>query len=183
MPAELGGAGFPIGAVAQKENGGLGCLRPKAEAPASGEIEDFGRTAYFRHDGGDGPAAQCLLGGPEQLHHVGGPHDHQLLGRNAQGEQPRPIGQAQFLGLLGELEVNHHRALPIQQVPPQPQGKAQARAAVAGLVREDFLNESGAQHGKPVGFLRKAHRGLAEGGLALDLGNSVPQRLEALLAK
>ena len=182
-PAQMRRAGLSSSAVAQKQKRGPRTGRPHTQAAAGGEVEDFGVVGDIGDDGGDGLAGQGLLGGPEQFHHSGGAHQDQGSGIKAETGKARPIGQAHFLGMFAQLQIDDGEAFFAEQASGLGQGKAERGAAIAPLIGENLLQQStgqarkpfarlGCQHGAPIG----QHR------FALDIGNSVAQRGKALLS-
>lgn len=132
-------------------------------------------------DGRHRLAGQRLFGGPEQLDHVGGAHQHQGIGVKAEAEQARPIGQAHFLAVLDQLQIDDGRALTGQQAPGLGQGKTQHRPGMAALIGEHFLQQAtGGQRKTGCRIVGHDPR-FGQSRLALDIGNSVPERGKALL--
>jgi len=134
------------------------------------------------HHGGNGLAGEGLFGRPEQFAYAGGPDQHQRFGRKTKTDEARPIGQAHFLGVMEQLEVDNRRSTLAKEVPRLPQGKAEHRAGMAAFVGPHFLEQAGRRQGKALSIAAHHWARLGQSRLALDIGNSVPQRREALLA-
>ncbi len=126
-------------------------------------------------------AGQRLFGRPQQLDHGGGPHQHQRIGVKAEAEQARPIGQAHFLAVLDQLQIDDGRALAGQQAPGLGQGKAQHGPGMAALIGEHFLQQAARRQRKTGCRIAGHYPRFGQSRLALDIGNSVPQRGKALL--
>jgi len=95
--------------------------------------------------------------------------------------QARRVGQAEEPAIGGQLQVEDRLAPPAQQLPGLAQGEGQARPAIAHGVGIDLLHQPAGQAGKgAVPLQRGAGAELGQSGLALDLGNDVAQRGEAL---
>ncbi len=182
MPAQMGGAGFPPGAVAQQEHRAACLGGPEAQAPACSEIEQFGEASHIGHHGGHRPAGDGLLGCPEQLVHVGNPHQHQRIGVETEADEARTVRHAQLLGLVSQLQIDDGQALRAEQSLGLSQGEAQGGPSIASLVGEDLLQQSSRKHGERTAAILDPLPHLPQGRLALDVGNGVPQRGEALLA-
>lgn len=181
MPPQMRRAGFSPRAVAQEEHRAARLCGPQAEAPAGLEVEELLVPRDIGDDGRHRLAGNGLLGGPEQFHHGGRTHEDQGRRIEPEAEQPRSIGQAELLRLVGQLQIDDRHALARQEPPRLPQGKAKARAHIAAIVGKHFLQQAAGQFGElPIlGF--HPLPGLGQGRLALDIGNGVPQRGEALL--
>ena len=140
-------------------------------------------AAYIGHHGGNGPAGNGLLGGPEQFGHIGRTHQNEGGRIEPKGQQARAIGNTQFLGFAGQLQVDDGEPLLSEQATGLTQRKAQCRPGIATFVGEHFLQQSAGQHRKPAGMVLLDHSPcLGQRRLALDVGNAVPQRGKALLA-
>lgn len=133
------------------------------------------------HDGGNGLAGQRLFGSPQQLRHIGGPHQHQRIGVKAETDQPRPIRQAHFLAILAQLQIDHGRAALGDKAARLPQGKTQHGASVATFIGEDFLAEPTGQNGKAGALGHGPGEALRQSRLLFDIGNGIAQRGNALL--
>lgn len=83
---------------------------------------------------------------------------------------------------IGQLYIIDRRAPRREQVFRLRQGKGEARAAIPRAIGIDFLHEACRQSGKNTGFTPRTIGRLRQCRLALDIGNGVPQRGEALLA-
>jgi hypothetical protein len=127
------------------------------------------------------PAGQGFLGCPEQLGDIGRSHEDQGIGVKTEAYQPRPIGHAEPLRLSHQLEINNGGPLPCQERTGLIQRKTQGGTTLALLVGEHFLQQSATENGKASILRFHPLAGFGEGGLALDLGNTVPQRGKALL--
>lgn len=178
VPAQLGGAGLAPEAVAQQEDGGAARGGPEAEAAAGGEIERFGLAGHFGDDGGDGAAGEGFLGGPEQFDHVGGPDQNQGLGIEAEAVKTGPIGQAQFLGLGGQLQVDNAGAGSVAEGAGLGQGEAKGKAGIAPFVGEHLLHQAG-WGGERIGR-RRAVSGRGQNGAPLDIGDAGAQGIQLL---
>lgn len=182
MPAQMRRTGRSVRAIAQHEQRCAAFCRPQAEAPAGGEIEPFGRPANIGDDAGNGPAGQRLLGNPEQVLHVAGPHDDKLGRVQTETRQSRPIGQAEKLRIRSKLQIQHRQPFRGEQGADLPQRKPQARPAIAHRIGAHILQQPARQARKTLGPVKAARPHLSQGRLALDIGNGVPQRGKALLA-
>ncbi len=175
--------GRSVRAIAQQEQRCAAFRRTQTETSAGGEIEQLGRSANIGDNAGNRPASQRLLGHPEQILHVTGPHDDKLGRIQPKTRQPRPIGQAEELSIGGKLEIEHRQPLRGEQGTDLPQCKPQARPAIAHRIGAHILQQTTRQARKTIRRLVKGtcpHLGQRR--LALDIGNGVPQRGKALLA-
>jgi hypothetical protein len=183
MPAQMpGAAGAPL-PVAQQEQRHLAAAAAQAEPPAGGEIEQFGIAPHIGDHGGDGAAADHLLGRPQQFPHIGGAHEHQPGRIEPEPGETRPIGQAQLLRVLAQLQVENRRPARGHQALRLRQGKAQAGAAIADFIGEDFLHQPARQLRKGLASRHVGPaRRLQQSRLALDIGNDIAQRGKTLSA-
>jgi hypothetical protein len=141
MPAQMRRTGRPLLAIAQQEQRRAAFNRAQAEAAADREIEQFGGAPDIGDNAGNRPAGQGFLGHPEHFAHVVGPHDDHLRRIQAKGGETRPIGQAEKLRILVQLQVKHRHAPGRQQRLRLAQGKTEARPAIADRIGEHFLHQ------------------------------------------
>lgn len=181
-PAQRRGAGLASGAIAQQQERGAATGAAQAQPPAGGKIDRLVVAGNIGDHGGDGAAGQGLFGGPEQFGDGGGAHQYQSVGVEAEADEAGAIGQAHFLGLAGELQIDHGRARRGDQAARLGQGKAEGGAGMAALGGKDFLQLAGGGQGKAgrIGMQQRARFGQSR--LALDIGNGIAQRGKALLA-
>lgn len=178
MPGAAGAA-MP---VAQQEQRHLAAAGAQAEPAAGGEIEQFRLAPHIGDQRGDGAATDHLLGRPQQFRHVGSAHDHQPGRIEPEPGQARPIGQAQPLRILAQLQVENRRSAGADKLFRLRQRKAEAGAAIAYFIGKHFLYQPAWQRWKDLSrpHIGPAHR-LQQGRPALDIGNDIPQRGKALL--
>lgn len=181
-PTQVSGIAFSSGPVAQHEQRDAIGAGSQTQSSAGGEIEQFWVALDLGNDGRNRSAGCGLLGGPQKLGHVGDAHDHQFGGINPEPVQAWPIGQAEVFSLICQLHVVDRRALRREQALGLGEGKGEAGTAVARAVGIDFLHEARRQCGEHARFTPWAVGRLRQCRLALDIGNGVPQRGEALLA-
>lgn len=182
MPAQMGRTGRPVLAIAQQEQGCATFCRAQAQASAGGEIEHFGHGTNIGDNAGHRPAGQSLFGHPEQVAHIGSPHDHQTGWVEAKGRKTRPIGQTEKLRILRQLQIEHSQALGRQQRPGLAQRKGETGAAIANGIGKHILQQPTRQVGKgAVRRIMGAGFNLCQGRLSFDFGNDIPQRGKALL--
>lgn len=131
MPAQMPGAAGAAMPVAQHEERDMAVGRPQAEAAAGGEIEELRLAPDIGHGSRDGPAGGDLFGCPQELGHVSRPHDHQLCRIEPGRGEARPIGQAQLLGIIAQLQVKNSGTPGGYKAFSLRQGKAKAGASIA----------------------------------------------------
>ncbi len=83
---------------------------------------------------------------------------------------------------VGQLQIDQGRPLRADQALGLRQGKAQHCTAIARFVGKHFLQEPIAELGKGACSALDLNPRLGQGRLALDIGNTIPQRGKALLA-
>lgn len=179
----MGCTGLSLLPIAKQEKRCSTFCGAQAEAPAGGEIEGFRIAPDIGDDAGDGAAGEGFFGDPEQIAHICGADDDELVGIKAKGQKPRSIRQPEKLPITCKLQIENRHALGCQQRPGLSQRKAKAGAAIAHCVGENLLQEPPGQvwKGAILGF-ESAFARLRQCRLALDIGNGVPQRGKALLA-
>jgi hypothetical protein len=138
--------------------------------------------ADIGHHSRHGAAGNRFLDRPEQFGHIGRPHQDERLGIKAEAHEARTVGHSQFLGFIGQLQVNDGKPLLGDEASCLGQGKAQNRAGIAAFSSEHLLQQPSGQHRKPLRILLDHRPRLGQSRLALDIGNAVPQRSDALLA-
>jgi hypothetical protein len=154
----------------------------QTEAPADREIQQIRGSADIGGNTGNSLAGQGLLGHPEQVAHIGGPHDHQIRRIEAKMRETGTIGQAKKLRIRIQLQVEDGHALRRQQPPRLPQGKSQACSTIADSIGIDILHQPAGRHRKiPLGIVKRARPHFGQRRLAFDIGNDIPQRRKALL--
>ncbi len=156
----------------------------QAEAAAGGEIEKLRLAPDIGDGSGHGPAGSDLLGRPQELGYVDSPHHDQLRRIEPGPGEARPIGQAQLLGIIAQLQIENRRAPGGYESFGLGQGKAEAGTGIPQIVGKNLLHQPAAQRRKasiPT-RIRATHR-LRQSRLALDIGNDIPQRRKALVVK
>ncbi|KQN73711.1 hypothetical protein ASE94_05485 [Devosia sp. Leaf64] len=78
------GAGLPLGAVAQEKERRAAFGRSQAEPAARRKVEGFRMRPDIGNDAGNGATGERLLGDPQKVAHVIGPHEDQLVGIKAE---------------------------------------------------------------------------------------------------
>ena len=182
-PAQVCGAWLTVFSIAKQEKRGSRLYSPEAKAAAGSEIKRFGITPQISDDAGDGPTGEGFFGDPEEIAHIGGADDHHFRRVEAKRQQSRSIRKAEELSIRSKLQIENCYPLWCQQRFGLAQGKAEAGAAISYGIREDLLQQATGQGWKStiLGF-KGAFLRLRQCRLALDIGNGVPQRGEALLA-
>jgi len=183
VPSQMCGAGLPLGSVSKDKQRRTSLYGAKAQAPAGGKIERLGIASDIGDNAGHRPAGQGFLCDPKQFPHFGNAYDQELSWIEAEREKTRPIGQAKKLPITGKLQVENRDTPGVQERSCLPKGKAEAGTPIAHGIGENLLQQASGQLGKvPVLFAKRARAGFRQGRLALDIGNSIPQRGKALLA-
>lgn len=173
-PAEVGGTGLAFLAVAEEEERGAAFGGSHAQAPTGGEIEGFGVPADIGDDAGDRPAGEGFFGNPKKIAHRRGADDDQLVGIKAEGQQARPIGEAEKLRVADKLEINHREALGGEKASGLSQGKAETGPAIAHGIGKNLLREPAGKARKlSIVGAKSALAHLRQCRLALDIGNGV----------
>lgn len=134
------------------------------------------------HDGRHGLAGQRLFCSPEQFDYIGCPNQDQSSRIKPEAPQSGAIGQAQFLAFPNQLQVNDRRTLRVQQATGLRQRKPQQGARMATLIGEDLLQESIRREREAIDLIADHCPCLGQRRFALDIGNGVAQRGDALLA-
>lgn len=83
--------------------------------------------------------------------------------------------------LVGQLQIDDGDPLACQEAPGLTQSEAERRADIAAIIGENLLQQATGQDWKSVAFGANPRPRLGQGGLALDIGNDIPQRGKALL--
>ncbi|KKC31680.1 hypothetical protein WH91_18430 [Devosia psychrophila] len=182
MPAQLRRTALTLRAVAQQEHRTSGTGRAHAEPPAGSKIEQFLVTGNIGHHPRYRPAGNRLLGGPQQLTHIGWTHqDHRVRVKPEMGKT-RPIGHAQFLRLVRQLQINDGNSAGRQQAAHLGQSKPEACSGVAAVIRKYFLQQTAGKFRKTPVLDLNSLPSLGQRWFALNIGNGIPQRGDALLA-
>lgn|GEM_PF-6956222 len=110
VPAQMGGTGLPLGAIAQKEHRAARLGGTQAQPATGREVERLVRPADIGNHGCHGPAGKGFLGRPEQFAHIGRPDQHQRGRVEPEAHEPRTIGQTQILRFPRQLQIKHGHA-------------------------------------------------------------------------
>jgi hypothetical protein len=182
MPAQMPGAAGAAMPVTQHEERHIAVGGPQAEATAGGEIEKFWLAPDIGDGSSNGATGRYLLGRPQKFGHVRSPHDDQLRRINPGKGETRPIGHAELLGIITQLQVKNGRTPGGYEAFGLRQGKAEARATIPHIIGKNLLHQSAAQRRKLSipSRIRATHR-LRQSRLALNIGNDIAQRRKALV--
>ena len=113
-------------------------LRTGADAGADAAEHAGNRAAFLI-----GLALQALLDGPQGIGRVGRLDEHEAIGIEPQGKQPRTIGTAMLIGVTDGLHPDDGTrmgpSIPTVPLPGETQGEADGRRGISRQLRLDFV--------------------------------------------
>ena len=127
-------------------------------------------------------AGNSLFGGPKQLSHIGGTHQDHRIRVKAEMSKAWSIGHAQFLRLVSQLQINHRNTTCRQQAAHLRHSETKACTGIATIIGKDLLQQAAGKFGEAPVLSLDPLPSFSQRWFALDIGNGIPQRGDALLA-
>jgi hypothetical protein len=103
----------------------------------------MGLPARIGDHRGNGPAADGLFDGPQQIGCTFHPAEDDLARIDTEAVETDRIGNAQILAIADQLQEEQRGTLDADELPRQPQRETEGRAGIATGVGEDLVQNPG----------------------------------------